>query len=66
MSTHPESGSGAVPMPSAVRTEEESDNAGRNLLDPYITHQSTFNYISIFSPLLHALLKTPVEELRKV
>ncbi len=30
MSTHPESGSGAVPMPSAVRTEEESDNAGRN------------------------------------
>ncbi len=29
LSTHPGSGSGAVPMPSVARAEEESDNAGR-------------------------------------
>ncbi len=48
LNTHPKSGSGAVPMPSVARTEEESDNAGRGLLGPYITHQSTLIYVSLF------------------
>ncbi len=48
LSTHPESGSGAMLMPSVARTEEESDNAGRSLRGPYITHQSTLIYLSLF------------------